>query len=173
VVLAKGGFVKRSQAIYPGYFDPFTLGHLNIVERACRVFDDVVVAVALDSPKQAMFSGPERVKMIREIFRNRPGVEVDSFSGLLAHYIRRRKAKVLLRGIRTVSDFEYEYQMALANKTLDETVETLFMMTEGAYSYLSSTLIKEIARLGGDVTRMVPPTVIRYVRKKYENQSSR
>ncbi|MFH1262421.1 MAG: pantetheine-phosphate adenylyltransferase [Pseudomonadota bacterium] len=155
-------------AIYPGFFDPFTLGHMNIVERAVRVFGTVVVAVAGDSPKSAMFTGQERLEMIREVFRRSRNVKIEKFDGLLVHYVRKRKIPILLRGIRTVSDFEYEYQMALANKKLDEEVETFFMMTEGHYSYLSSTVIKEIARLGGDVSSMVPKEIDVRIREKYE-----
>jgi pantetheine-phosphate adenylyltransferase len=158
---------KEFVAVYPGFFDPLTLGHVNIVERAVRVFDRVIVAVAADSVKHSMFTPEERLEIIRETFPNNPKVVGDKFSGLLINYIKKSGAAVLLRGIRTVSDFEYEYQMALANKVLAEDVETFFMMTEGEYSYLSSTVIKEIARLGGDITHMVPQSVGARVRKKY------
>jgi pantetheine-phosphate adenylyltransferase len=162
--------MKAKVAVYPGHFDPFTLGHLNIVRRAEKVFDHVVVAVAEDSPKKAMFTPEERVELISSVFKGAGHIEVDRFHGLLITYLRQKKATILIRGIRTVSDFEYEYQMALANKTLAEDIETFFMMTEGNYSYLSSTVIKEIARLGGDISRMVPKEIARRVRKKYENQ---
>ena len=155
-------------AVYPGFFDPFTLGHYNIVERAVKLFGQVVVAVAGDSPKSAIFSPKERLEMVREIFDGVPNVEVDQFQGLLVEYVRKRKIPLLVRGIRTVSDFEYEYQMALANKTLAKDVETVFMMTEGHFSFLSSTVIREIARLGGSVESMVPRQVASRLRKKYE-----
>jgi len=154
-------------ALYAGYFDPFTLGHQNIVQRAEKTFDRVVVAIAADSPKKGLFTADERTEVVREIFKNSKKIEVEQFEGLLVSYARKRGVNVLLRGIRTVSDFEYEYQMALANKTLIPEIETLFMMTEGEYSYLSSTLIKELARLKGDLSKMVPPQVIELMKKKY------
>jgi pantetheine-phosphate adenylyltransferase len=157
-------------AVYAGHFDPFTLGHMNIVRRAEKVFERVIVAVAEDSPKKAMFSVEEREGILKELFKDSKTVEVDRFNGLLIGYLRRKEVSILIRGIRTVSDFEYEYQMALANKTLDAEIETFFMMTEGDYSYLSSSVIKEIARLGGDISRMVPKEVVRHVLEKYANQ---
>jgi len=160
--------MTQDTAVYPGFFDPFTLGHLNIVERATQVFHQVIVVVAEDSPKKSMFLPEERMRIIKEIFKNSKKVKVDCFNGLLVNYLRKTNTKILLRGIRTVSDFEYEYQMALANKTMADDVETLFMMTEGKYSFLSSTIIKEIARLGGDITPMVPPEVVKWVNKRYE-----
>ncbi len=165
--------MNERSVVYAGFFDPFTRGHLNIVERASQVFDTVIVAVAQESPKQALFSPEERFEMIQEVFKGNRAIEVDKFQGLLVNYMRRRKAKIVLRGLRTLSDFEYEFQMALANKKLAENVETFFMMTEEKYSYFSSTLIKEIARLGGDIAEMVPPSVLAHVKKKYETQSSR
>lgn len=160
-------------AVYPGFFDPFTLGHFNIAERALKVFQRLIVSVAGDSPKRSLFTTSERVEAIREVFRNSKNVEVDHFEGLLVDYLRKKNVSLLLRGIRTVSDFEYEYQMALANKKLASDIETFFMMTEGHYSYLSSTVIKEIARLGGDVSSMVPKEIARRIREKYEAEPSR
>lgn len=151
--------MKSKSIVYPGFFDPFTLGHLDIVSRSTKIFDQVVVAVAKDSPKVSWFSLEERMSMIREIFKDQPNVKVDSFQGLLINYVKNNKFTVLLRGIRTVSDFEYEFQMSLANKTMEPSIETYFMMTDAKYSFLSSTLIREIARLGGDVTNMVPGIV--------------
>jgi pantetheine-phosphate adenylyltransferase len=159
--------VKPKLAVYAGYFDPFTLGHLNIVRRADRVFDEIVVAIAEDSPKQGVFTCSERTETIRKIFKESKKIRVENFSGLLVNYMKSRDYNILIRGIRTVSDFEYEYQMALANKTLAPEVETFFMMTEGNYSYLSSTIIKEIARLGGDISSMVPPEVAKLMKEKY------
>ncbi|MFH1017408.1 MAG: pantetheine-phosphate adenylyltransferase [Pseudomonadota bacterium] len=162
--------MNANVAVYAGHFDPFTLGHLNIVQRAEKVFERVIVAVAEDSPKKAMFTSEERVELIKDVFKGSKQIEVDRFNGLLISYLRRKRASILIRGIRTVSDFEYEYQMALANKTLAEDIETFFMMTEGSYSYLSSTVIKEIARLGGDISHMVPKEIARRLREKYEAQ---
>src|ERR1043166_9179835 len=159
--------MKPMIALYAGYFDPFTLGHLNIVRRAEKTFDKVVVAVAADSPKKAVFTADEREKIMRTIFKNSPKIQIDRFDGLLIDYAKRKEVKVVLRGIRTVSDFEYEYQMALSNHALSPDIETLFMMTEGEYSYISSTLIKEVARLGGDVSHMVPSEVVAELKKKY------
>jgi pantetheine-phosphate adenylyltransferase len=158
--------MKKSTVVYPGFFDPFTLGHQDIVTRATEVFEEVVVAVAKDSPKVSLFSFNDRFEMASEIFRNNKHVRVDSFNGLLIDYMKHNHDKALLRGLRTVSDFEYEFQMAQANKTLDATVETFFMMTDSRYSYLSSTLIREIARLGGDVSQMVPKIVVEKLKKK-------
>lgn len=157
--------MKKSNVVYPGFFDPFTLGHFDIVMRATEVFEEVVVAVAKDSPKVSLFSFPERLEMTQEIFREKKNVKVDFFDGLLINYMKKSNHKTLLRGLRTVSDFEYEFQMALANKTLDSSVETFFMMTDSKYSYLSSTLIREIARLGGDVSQMVPSIVVQKMKK--------
>lgn len=158
--------MKKSTVVYPGFFDPFTLGHQDIVVRATEVFEEVVVAVAKDSPKVSLFSFPERFEMAVEIFKDKKNVKVDSFDGLLINYMKKNDDKVLLRGLRTVSDFEYEFQMAQANKTLDASVETFFMMTDSRYSYLSSTLIREIARLDGDIGQMVPKIVSQRMKNK-------
>jgi pantetheine-phosphate adenylyltransferase len=158
--------VKRI-AVYPGSFDPLTLGHMNIIMRGREVFDKLIVAVSNSIVKDYLFTTKERVKIIEETFRDdRTKIEVDYFDGLLADYLKEQKASIILRGIRTVSDFEYEYQMALANKTLDQGIETVFMMTEGMYSYLSSSVIKEIFAFGGDVSGMVPKAVVKYLKKK-------
>ena len=154
-------------AIYPGSFDPFTNGHLNIVERGLKVVDRLIIAVAFNSEKNTLFTAEERVAMIHEVFTGHEKVTVESFTGLLVDYFRVKRADVILRGLRTVSDFEYEFQMAQANRTLAPSVETIFMMTEGAYSYFSSTLIKEIVMLGGSVSRMVPAPVEMRMKEKY------
>ncbi len=146
-------------AIYPGSFDPITFGHVNIVERALKVFDKIIVAVAINTSKKGTFPVKERVKMMKHVFRNNEAVEVTSFSGLLVDYVRKRGAQAILRGIRTVTDFDYEFQMALANKSMDPEVEQIFMMTEGKFLYHSSSIIKEIAALGGNVGEMVPEIV--------------
>ena len=158
--------MKRKVAIYPGSFDPFTNGHINIIERSVRVFDKVIVAVAHNVSKKTTFTIEERVEIIREIFRNRPEVKVDYFQGLLVEYARKMGTNILLRGMRTVSDFEYELQMALSNKTLYPEIETIFMVTEGAYSYISSSLIKEIITLGGSAKEMIPEIVEKKLKEK-------
>ncbi|MER3447307.1 MAG: pantetheine-phosphate adenylyltransferase [Candidatus Dadabacteria bacterium] len=158
--------MKKKVAIYPGSFDPFTNGHINIIERGVRVFDKVIVAVAHNASKRTTFTVEERVEIIREVFRKRPEVDVDYFQGLLVEYARKRGTNIVLRGMRTVSDFEYELQMALSNKTLYPEIETIFMVTEGAYSHISSSLIKEIITLGGSAKEMVPEIVEKKLREK-------
>lgn len=154
-------------AIYPGSFDPLTLGHVNIIERGRVLFDKLIIAVTNTISKDYLFNTAERMRIIQEVFRgNSRNLEVDSFNELLVDYMHKRRATTILRGIRTVSDFEYEYQMALANKKLDPRIETVFMMTEGAYSYLSSTVIKEIFAYGGDIGGMVPDIVVKYLKSK-------
>jgi pantetheine-phosphate adenylyltransferase len=158
--------MKRKVAIYPGSFDPFTNGHINIIERGVRVFDEVIVAVAHNVSKKTTFTIEERVEIIREVFHNRPEVKVDYFQGLLVEYVRKMGTNILLRGMRTVSDFEYELQMALSNKTLYPGIETIFMVTEGAYSHISSSLIKEIITLGGSAKEMIPEIVEKKLKEK-------
>ncbi len=153
-------------AIYPGSFDPFTNGHLNIIERGVRVFDNVIVAVAHNVAKKTIFTLDERVEIIREIFKDRPEVRVDYFQGLLVGYAKKLGTNIVLRGMRTVSDFEYELQMALSNKTLYPELETIFMVTESPYSHISSSLIKEIIALGGSAKEMVPEIVDKKLRDK-------
>lgn len=153
-------------AIYPGSFDPFTNGHINIIERGVKVFDGVIVAVAHNVSKKTAFTLEERVEIIHEIFRNRPEVKVDYFEGLLVEYAKKIGTNIVLRGMRTVSDFEYELQMALSNKTLYPELETVFMVTESLYSHISSSLIKEIITLGGSVKEMVPEIVEKKLREK-------
>jgi len=153
-------------AIYPGSFDPFTYGHLNIIDRGVKIFDNVVVAVAHNVSKKTTFTLQERVEMLKEIFNNRPEVRVDFFEGLLVDYARKLGTNIVLRGMRTVSDFESEQQMALANKTLYNELETVFMVTDSAYSHISSSLIKEIITLNGSVKEMVPYIVETRMREK-------
>ncbi|MGW8320849.1 MAG: pantetheine-phosphate adenylyltransferase [Thermodesulfobacteriota bacterium] len=162
----KGKAEIRNCVIYPGSFDPITYGHVNIVERALHIFDRIIVAVAINTTKSGTFSIEERVDMMKEVFKDVPNVEVDSFSGLLVDYVRDRRALAILRGIRTVTDFDYEFQMALANKSLDPNVEQVFMMTEGKYLYHSSSIIKEIVSLGGSVEEMLPPVVEKKLSEK-------
>jgi pantetheine-phosphate adenylyltransferase len=145
-------------AVYPGSFDPVTNGHLDIIGRGARIFDRLVVAVAVNFEKRGLFTVPERVEMLRTHTAGLANVEVDSFEGLVVDYVRRRGARVILRGIRTVSDFEYEFQMALTNRSFGD-IETVFVMPSQEYAYLSARLIKEVAALGGDVGHLVPPDV--------------
>ncbi len=152
--------------IYPGSFDPFTNGHLDVVQRASRLFDRVIVAVADNESKAPLFSVGERRALVEGAIRGLRNVSADTFSGLLVDYVRRRKAGAVIRGLRAVSDFEFEFQLALMNRKLDERVETIFMMPKDTYTFLSSRLVKEIARLGGDVGAFVPPAVERALRTR-------
>jgi len=154
-------------AVYPGTFDPITLGHEDLVRRAAQLFDRVIVAVAIQTPKQPMFTLPERVTMIREVFANEPRVSAQPFGGLLVDYVRGTRAKVILRGMRAVSDFDYEFQMALMNRRLDKDIESVFLMTDFKWLYISSTIIKELARAGGDYEGLVPEPVMRRLRERF------
>jgi pantetheine-phosphate adenylyltransferase len=146
-------------AIYPGSFDPLTLGHVDIIERGSALFDSILVAVLKNAEKSPLFTVDERLDMIRHTFRERGNVEADSFSGLLVDYASSRKATTIVRGIRAISDFEYEFQMALMNRRLAPAIETVFMMPAEEYSYVSSRLVKEVASLGGNVSGLVPEDV--------------
>jgi pantetheine-phosphate adenylyltransferase len=158
--------MKTSIAIYPGSFDPVTNGHLDLIERGEKMFDLVIVAVLNNAEKQPLFSVPERVEMLREVTKKWPGVEVDVFHGLLVDFARKRGAGVILRGIRAISDYEFELQMALMNRKLEPRLETVFMLPGESYSYLSSKLVREIAQLGGPLKDLVPPEVERRLRSK-------
>jgi pantetheine-phosphate adenylyltransferase len=153
-------------AIYPGSFDPLTNGHVDIIQRGSRLFDRIVVAILLNIEKAPLFTVAERVAIARDVFREWPNVEVDTFDGLLVDYARRRKASVIVRGLRAVSDFEYEMQMALMNRRLNPDVETVFMMPAEPYTYVSSRLVKEVVALGGSVKGLVPATVEDRLRDK-------
>lgn len=153
-------------AIYPGSFDPVTNGHLDLIERGAKIFDRLSVAVLHNQDKRPLFTVEERVEMLREVTRRWSNVDVDVFDGLLVEYAERRGAQVLLRGIRAISDYEYELQMALMNRKLAAGIETVFMMPAEAYSYLSSRLVKEVFNLGGDISQLVPPVVIERLRAK-------
>jgi len=158
--------MKTSIAIYPGSFDPVTNGHLDLIERGEKMFDRVIVAVLSNAEKQPLFSVPERVEMLREVTQKWSCVEVDVFHGLLVDYARKRGAGVILRGIRAISDYEYELQMALMNRKLEPRLETVFMLPSEAYSYLSSKLVREIAQLGGPLKDLVPAAVEQRLRAK-------
>src|SRR6195256_3386919 len=153
-------------AVYPGSFDPLTNGHVDIILRGARLFDRIVVALLVNAEKAPLFSMEERVEIARAVFRDLPNVEVDTFDGLLVDYVERRKAQVIVRGLRAVSDFEFEFQMALMNRRLNESIETVFMMPAEQYSYISSRLIKEIFSLGGRVHGLVPDVVEEQLRLK-------
>lgn len=146
-------------AVYPGSFDPVTYGHLDIIDRALKIFDGVIVAVARNSEKNALFTVPERIELLTEILKDRPQAKVDTFEGLLVDYVRRCGATVIIRGLRAVSDFEFEFQLAQMNRNITRDVETLFMMTSVPYSYLSSSIVKEVSNLNGPVDKLVPPIV--------------
>ena len=157
---------RRNAIIYPGSFDPLTNGHLDLIERAAKLFDEVIVAVLENDAKQPMFSAPERIEMLREAAGRFGNVSVDGFGSLLVDYAREKDAHLILRGIRAVSDYEYELQMALMNRKLAPELETVFMLPAEAYSYLSSGLVKEVCRHGGDIGDLVPPGVERRLREK-------
>ena len=157
---------RRSRAVYPGSFDPITNGHLDIIERGLKVFDEVIIAILRNPEKQALFTVDERVEIIRETYRREPRVKVDTFSGLLVDYAVKVKATVIVRGLRAISDFEFEFQMALMNRRLNPRIETVFMMPAESYSYLSSRLVKEVFALGAPVEGLVPPAALRLLREK-------
>jgi pantetheine-phosphate adenylyltransferase len=154
-------------AVYPGSFDPITYGHLDIINRGLKVFDEVIVAVACNSQKNALFSFDERVDMIKQVVGGQERVMVDTFTGLLIDYIASRKAHVVIRGLRAISDFEYEFQIAQMNSCISQNVETLFMMTSLQYGYLSSSIVKEVCSLNGNIDGFVPPEVKTALRAKY------
>lgn len=163
--------MKRVIAIYPGSFDPPTNGHLDLIRRGAKIFDELIVALLRNSEKTPLFTHDERLSMLRECVRSLPNVTVDSFDGLLVDYATRKGAKAVLRGIRAVSDYEYELQMALMNRKLDPRLETIFMMPAEAYSYLSSRLVREIGMLGGSVRDLVPELVEEKLREKLHPKS--
>jgi len=158
--------MKTSVAIYPGSFDPVTNGHLDLIMRGEKMFDHLIVAVLKNVEKEPLFSVPERVEMLGEVTKQWPAVEVDVFQGLLVDYARKRDAAVILRGIRAISDYEYELQMALMNRKLEPRLETVFMLPGETYSYLSAKLVREIAQLGGPLKDLVPPIVEQRIRAK-------
>lgn len=158
--------MNLKKAICPGSFDPPTDGHINIIERGLRVFDAITVAVAINRSKKTLFTPQERVTLLKELLKKHPNVEMDSFEGLLVDYCHKKKIHTILRGIRTVSDYEYELQMSLANRILHPDIETLFMMTEGRFSHISSSIIKEVISFGGSGEGMIHPFVEKKLREK-------
>ena len=152
-------FGAMRTAIYPGSFDPITNGHLDVLQRAAKLFDRVIVAVARSESKHPLFTLEKRVQMVARAVRHLPSVEADSFDGLLVNYVEQRSAQAVVRGLRAVSDFEFEFQLALMNRKLNERIETIFMMPKDTYTFLSSRIVKEIAQLGGDVSAFVPAHV--------------
>ena len=157
-------------AVYPGSFDPLTNGHVDIITRGSRLFDRIIVAILVNADKAPLFTVEERVDIARTVFKGRPNVEVDTFDGLLVDYVERRRAQVIVRGLRAVSDFEFEFQMALMNQRLNSKIETVFMMPAEKYTYISSRLIKEVFSLGGRVHGLVPDMVEARLREKPEAQ---
>ena len=154
------------KAVYPGSFDPVTYGHLDLIERGSKIFDELVVSVASSVGKTYLFTFDERLEMVQQLVKPYDDVTVDSFDGLAIDHVRSHKTNIILRGIRTVSDFEYEFQMALTNRTIDPEIETVFVMSDEKYSFIRSSLIKEVAALGGSLKNMVPPLVEQALRRK-------
>jgi len=159
--------MSRKVAVYPGSFDPITYGHLDIINRGLKIFDEVIIAVAENPTKKALFSTEERVDLIREVLAGNGRAEIDTFGGLLIDYVLSRKASVIIRGLRAVSDFEYEFQIAQMNRAISQEVDTLFMMTSVPFNYLSSSIVKEVSSLNGPVEGLVPPIVKKALDSKY------
>ncbi|HTG44155.1 MAG TPA: pantetheine-phosphate adenylyltransferase [Verrucomicrobiae bacterium] len=156
--------------IYPGTFDPLTNGHLDLIQRAVKLFDHLVVAVAFNEDKTPLFSQTERLELVRQATKHLPKVRVDGFDGLLVDYVEKCEGHAVLRGLRAVSDFEFEFQLALMNRKLNERIETIFMMPKDTYTFLSSRIVKEIARLGGDVSAFVSPEVRAALSRKFAHR---
>ena len=164
--------MNKQIAVYPGSFDPITCGHLDIIERGLEIFDEIIIAVARNSEKNSLFTTSERIHQIEETFEDNPRVTVDTFDGLLVDYVVTKKSRVILRGLRAVSDFEYEFQIAQMNHNLKNKVETLFMMTSVPYGYLSSSIVKEVASLKGEIESLVPPVVKKALAEKFDKKDS-
>ena len=164
--------MRSRLAVYPGSFDPLTNGHVDIIRRGIRLFDRIVVAILVNVEKSPLFSMQARVEIVRDVFRDEPNVEVDTFEGLLVDYARKRQADVIVRGLRALSDFETEFQMALLNRRLSPAIETVFMMPAEQYTYISSRLIKEVFSLGGRVSGLVPEIVEGKLRDMQKSRSA-
>ena len=162
--------MKSHIAVYPGSFDPITYGHLDIIDRGLEVFDELIVAIARNSGKQSLFTIEERITMIQRVIGDNPRVRVGTFDGLLVDYVVKNNARVILRGLRAVSDFEYEFQIAQMNHTVNKEVETLFMMTSVPYGYLSSSIVKEVASLHGPIDTFVPPPIREALEAKFAKE---
>lgn len=163
--------MKEKIAIYPGTFDPVTYGHIDLIERAAKIFDKVIVAVASSNSKGVLFSVEERVAMLREAVKSIKNVTIDDFEGLVVDYVKKQSSQVMIRGLRMLSDFEYEFQMALTNRKLAGDIETIFMMPHEDYSYISSKLIKEAASLGADVSKFVPKNAEKALKEKLKKNT--
>jgi pantetheine-phosphate adenylyltransferase len=160
---------NKNIAIYPGTFDPVTNGHIDIIDRASQLFDEVIVAVALNINKTPLFTADERKFMLKEVTKKYRNVKIDSFDGLLADYAKKNKASVIVRGLRAVSDFEYEFQMSLTNRKLAPKVTTIYLMPNEKYTYLNSSLVRELSKFNGDITGFVPAVVRRKLKEKHKN----
>jgi len=156
-------------AVYPGSFDPITNGHVDIINRGLRIFKKIIVAVLENPKKKSLFSTKERVAMINSIYQNEKNVEVKAFEGLLVEFAKKNKSKIVMRGLRAISDFEYEFQMALMNKKLDSKIETFFMVPSLKYSFLSSKLVKEVCMLGGSLSGLIAPQIEKNIMEKFKN----
>jgi pantetheine-phosphate adenylyltransferase len=159
--------MSETIAVYPGTFDPITNGHLSIVNRALKIFDKLIIAILNNPQKRPLFSLEERTHMIKEVLRSKSNIEVDSFDGLLVDYVIKKNSNVVLRGIRALSDFEFEFQMALMNRKLNREVQSIFLMTDYKWFYISSTIIKEAASFNGDISGLVPPIVCKKLKEKF------
>lgn len=160
--------MAKKIAVYPGSFDPITNGHLDIIKRTRPLFDKIIIVVNDNPLKKFLFTAKERVEMIREVLNAFPGLEVESFRGLLVHYANKKGARFIIRGLRALSDFEYEFQMDLMNRKLNPQIQTVYLMTHQSYSYLSSSIIKEIIRLGGDTPSLIPDVVRKRLQEKFD-----
>ena len=162
---------EKTKAVYPGSFDPITSGHVDIIQRGLKIFDEILVAVVKNPKKKSLFTTKERMNMIQDFFVDHKDIEVKAFDGLLVEFAKNNNANIVIRGLRAISDFEYEFQMALMNRKLDSEIETLFMMPNLSYSFLSSNLVKEIFMLGGGLTDLVPGQVEKKLREKFKKST--
>ena len=159
--------MSKNIAIYPGTFDPITNGHLSILTRALKIFDKLIIAILNNPQKAPLFTLEERISLIKKVLKDKPNIEIDSFDGLLVDYVVQKESNVIIRGLRALSDFEYEFQMALMNRKLNRDVQSIFLMTDYKWFYTSSTIIKEAASLGGDISGLVPPIICEKLKEKF------